>query len=247
MVETEEEVLARRLIHQLEESRPRRLGARRRRAQARQHLVHDRADVHGLEREVAFCDQRRQFLEDLHHAAHVPAHHGGEVPSKVGIVVALFEQLHEHVDGHERILDLIGDPRDDAGEELELLGLSLLRREGLLGREVFEHDDGPERLRFVAHDRVRRDLEREVAERQLHLVAVHGATTGERLEEEITERRGQDAQVMANDIADRQVEDLLGAPVHRADLLVTTDGDDAARHVREYLLIILFFALELVM
>ena len=247
VVETEEEGLARGLIHQLEEPGAGCLGARRRRAQARQHLVHDRADVHGLEREVAFGDQRRQLLEDLHHTAHVPAHHGGEVPSKVRIVVALFEQLHKHVHGHERILDLIGDPRDDAREELELLGLSLLGREGLLGREVFEHDDSSERLRCVAHDRVRRDLERKVAERQLHLGAVHGATTRERLEEEIAERRGQDAQVMTDDIADRQVEDLLGAPVHGADLLVPADGDDAARHVREDLLIILLLPLDLVM
>ena len=49
-----------------------------------------------------------------------------QMAPEVGIVEALADQLHEGVDGDERVLDLVGDARDDAGEEIELLRLVLL-------------------------------------------------------------------------------------------------------------------------
>ena len=79
--------------------------------------------------------------------------------AEVGIVIALADQLDEGVDRYERVLDLVGDPGDDACQELRLLRLAPLRRELLLRRQVLEDEDGTERERVGAADGVGRDLE----------------------------------------------------------------------------------------
>ena len=76
---------------------------------------------------------------------------------EVGIVEALADQLHEGVDGDERVLDLVGDARDDAGQEVELLRLLLLGGQLLLGGEVFQ--DEHRARRFVAAHRIGRHFQ----------------------------------------------------------------------------------------
>jgi len=112
------------------------------------------------------------------------------VPSKVRIVVAFFEQLHKHVHGHERFLISSAIRADDAREELELLGLSLSAREAFWAERSSNTMTAPSGCGASPMDRVRRDLEREVAETPAAPRCGARATTRERLEEEITERRG---------------------------------------------------------
>ena len=92
------------------------------RAQLDQALLDRRADVHASALVVTLVDQRGKLLEDLHEPADVAAHHRREVLAEARVVVALADQLHEGVDGDERVLDLVRDARHHPGEELELLG-----------------------------------------------------------------------------------------------------------------------------
>ena len=165
--------------------------------------------------------------------------------SEVGVVVAFADQLDERVDRHQRILDLVGDAGHHAREELELVGLALLRRQFFLGGEVLEHEDGAQGCALLVADDVGRHLDPQAPQRQLDLRARHGPTRRQRVEQEIAQRRGQDAQILTHDGVRGQAENLLGSSVHGADALITADRDHAARHVREDPLGELLFPLEL--
>ncbi len=167
--------------------------------------------------------------------------------TKGHIVVALAQELHERVDGHERVLDLVGDARHHAREQLELLGRPPFQGELALGRQVLEDQHRAHRRRALAHDGIRGDLEWQAAQRQLDLTARDRATAREGLVEEIAEGRGQGAQVAVQDVTRRHAQDLLGASVHDHHALLGTDADDPARHALEYSLVELFLVLELMM
>ena len=167
------------------------------------------------------------------------------MPSEVGIVVALADQLDERVDRHQRILDLVGDAGHHAREQLELVGLALLRRQFFLGGEVLEHEDGAQRCALLVAYDVRRQLDPEAPQRQLDLRARHGPARRQRVKQQVAQRRGQDAQILTDHGVRGQAQNLLGTPVHRAHALITADRDHAARHVREDPLGELLFPLEL--
>src|SRR6266481_2443257 len=65
--------------------------------------------------------------------------------AKIWVVVALTDEFDEGVNRHQRIFDLVGDPRDHAREELGLLHLAPLGQELLLRRQIFEDEHGAER------------------------------------------------------------------------------------------------------
>src|SRR5207249_10835333 len=83
-------------------------------------------------------------------------------------------------------------------------------------------------------------------QRGLDLVTSRRAPGLQRIEGHVAQRRRERAQVLLENLAGRQLENFLGPPVDRADALVATDGDDAARHVGEDALAELLLALELV-
>ena len=99
-------------------------------------------------------------------------------------------------------------------------------------------------LGAIAHHRVGRDLEGQVAEGELHLDPRHRASLGQGLEEHVAERGGQHPQVPVQHLPRRHAEDLRGAAVDRDDLLVGIDGDDAARHAGEDPLVEFLLVLE---
>jgi hypothetical protein len=130
------------------------------------------------------------------------------------------------------VLDLVGDPRHHPGEELELLGLAPLPVRLALQREVLEHDHRADRRGAVAEDGIGRHFQRQVAEGELHLLAVHRAVAGERLEEHVAQGARQRAQISVQHVAGGEAEDLLGAAVHDHHPLVGSDRDHAVRHRR---------------
>ena len=111
--------------------------------------------------------------------------------AEIRVVVALADQLDEGVDGDQGVLDLVGDARHHAGEQLELVRLALLRRQLLLGREVLEDEDGAERRALLVADHVGADLDPQAPQRQLDLRARHGPPRGQRVEQEVAEGRGE--------------------------------------------------------
>jgi hypothetical protein len=216
-------------------------------AHLHQALFDRRADVHRVPLVVPLVYQGGELVEDLHQAADIAAHHRRELLPEARVVVPLADQLHERVDGDERILDLVGDAGDHPGEELELFGRPLLHRELAPRRQVFEHEHGPERLGAVAHHGIGGHFERQVAQRELHLGARHETSAGQRLEQQIAQGRRQDAQVLAERVAGRHAEDLLRPAVHDHHVLVGPDGDHAVRHAGEDPLVEFLLVLEQVM
>src|SRR5947208_3377752 len=168
------------------------------------------------------------------------------MPPEIRVVVALTDEFDEGVDGHQRIFNLVGDPRDHAREELGLLDLTLLRQELLLRRQVFEDENRAERRAVLAAHGISRDLEPEPAQRELDLVAARRASRPQRVEEHVAQRRRKRAEVLLEDLAGRELENLLGPAVDRADALIAPDGDDAARHVGQDALAELLLTLELI-
>src|SRR4030095_15278899 len=69
----------------------------------------------------------------------------------------------------------------------------------------------------------------------------------ERFEEEISERRGEDAQIAVEHVPRGHTEDFLGAAVHDHHALLGPNGHHAARHALEDSLVELLLVLELVM
>ena len=65
-----------------------------------------------------------------------------EIVSKVGIRISLGEQFCERLDGDERILDLMGNTRDQRAERREALRCSLFILERLNLREVTKNNKG---------------------------------------------------------------------------------------------------------
>src|SRR4030095_1265686 len=90
---------------------------------------------------------------------------------EIRIVVALADELDEGVDGYQGVLDLVGDPRDHAREELSLLNLALLRQELFLRGQVLEDEHRAERRAVLAADRIGGDFEPMPAQAELPLVA----------------------------------------------------------------------------
>ncbi len=209
-----------------------------------QALLRDLPHVDGLALVVAVVHERGELVEDLHEPSHVAADHRGELVPEGGVVVALADQLHEGVDRHQRVLDLVGDARHHLGEELELLGGALLLRELPLGGEVLEHQHRAHRLRPVAHHRVGRDLQRQIAVGELHLGAVDRAALGERGVQHVAQRGRQHSQVAVQHLARGESEDLGGPAVDPHDLLFRVDGDHAVRHAGEDALVELLLVLE---
>src|SRR5436309_550057 len=81
----------------------------------------------------------------MHDTTDVPADHRAELLAEVLILEPLVDELDERVDRDQRVLDLVGDARDDAREELELVRLALFGGEGLLRRQILEHQRRAER------------------------------------------------------------------------------------------------------
>jgi hypothetical protein len=77
-------------------------------------------------------------------------------------------------------------------------------------------------------------------------VPTGGAAGFQRVEEHVTQRRGQGTQILLDDLGGGEMQDLLCSSIDGDDALVAPDGDDAARHVRKNPLAELLLALELV-
>ncbi len=108
--------------------------------------------------------------------------------AKIWVVVALTDEFDEGVDRHQRIFDLVGDPRDYAREELGLLHLAPLGQELLLRRQIFEDEHGAERRPVLAAHWIRRDLEPQSAQRELDLVSPGRASGPQGVEEHVAQR-----------------------------------------------------------
>ena len=190
------------------------------------------ADVDREPRAAGRPRQRLQPVDEPLHPLDLAGRDPPELLQEAPVVTPPRQELHERLDGHQRILDLVGDARRQRLEVGEPLGAPPLDLELLQGGEVAEHHDRPQHgTARVTHGRRRADdrpAGAAVGRRQVdvrlgaRLAILDGGA------QRVTEAGRQHVDAGVLGVLGRQPREVLGRPVEHRDLPPGVDGHHPA-------------------